>query len=179
MNVRYRRELYKLLPLVSESVCVELGCAEAYNSAEILSWGVKTLYMVDAWETMPHLRGDAASPQAWHDKNYRDAVKRVEKYAGSYEILRGPTTKMAGMIKNDSCDLVYVDADHSYEGVKADIDAYWPKLKTGGVMAFHDYEAPQYGVKQAVTEFAQRLGIRVFYLAEDKREDAGAYVLKP
>jgi predicted O-methyltransferase YrrM len=50
-------------------------------------------------------------------------------------------------------DFVFIDADHSYEGCRADIAAYLPLLKPGGLLAGHDYHWP--GVKQAVDE---RLG---------------------
>lgn len=35
-------------------------------------------------------------------------------------------------------EYIYIDGDHSYEGVKSDFEAYWPKLKPGGIMSFHD-----------------------------------------
>lgn len=34
---------------------------------------------------------------------------------------------------------IFVDGDHSYEGVKQDIINYFPLLKPGGIMMFHDY----------------------------------------
>jgi len=36
-------------------------------------------------------------------------------------------------------DFIWVDGDHSYNGVKGDILTWWSKVKTGGIMAFHDY----------------------------------------
>lgn len=36
-------------------------------------------------------------------------------------------------------DLVFVDGGHEYDECKGDIDAWWPHLKLGGVMAIHDY----------------------------------------
>ena len=36
-------------------------------------------------------------------------------------------------------DFIWVDGDHSYGGVKGDILTWWPKLKTNGIMALHDY----------------------------------------
>lgn len=33
---------------------------------------------------------------------------------------------------------IYIDGDHSYEGVKKDFDLFWPRLEKGGYMAFHD-----------------------------------------
>lgn len=38
----------------------------------------------------------------------------------------------------DELDFVFVDGDHSYEGVKNDFDSYASKLKKGGIIAFHD-----------------------------------------
>jgi hypothetical protein len=36
-------------------------------------------------------------------------------------------------------DLLIVDADHRYEGVKKDIEAWWPHVKRRGFLFFHDY----------------------------------------
>lgn len=50
-------------------------------------------------------------------------------------------------------DLVYIDADHSYEAVKADIEAWLPHVKPGGFIAGHDYQPDQQpGVVRAVNE---------------------------
>jgi len=39
-------------------------------------------------------------------------------------------------------ELIFVDGDHSYEGVKQDILNYYPLLAPGGVMIFHDFLPP-------------------------------------
>jgi hypothetical protein len=50
-------------------------------------------------------------------------------------------------------DFVFLDSDHSYEGVSRELDAWWPKVVNGGVLAGHDH-IPQFpGVIQAVREF--------------------------
>lgn len=36
-------------------------------------------------------------------------------------------------------EVIFVDGDHTYEGVKRDIINYFPLLRPGGVMVFHDY----------------------------------------
>ena len=52
-----------------------------------------------------------------------------------------------------------IDADHSYESTLQDIEAWWPKVKSGGVMIGHDYETVQFpGVKRAVQTFFDPLG---------------------
>jgi predicted O-methyltransferase YrrM len=55
-------------------------------------------------------------------------------------------------------DFIWVDGDHSYVGVKADIDAWLPRISSGGIIAFHDYfedDPPPHnpsGAGQAVRE---------------------------
>jgi hypothetical protein len=42
-------------------------------------------------------------------------------------------------VPDASLDYVYVDARHDYCGVKEDLEAWWPKLRRGGILAGHDY----------------------------------------
>lgn len=49
-------------------------------------------------------------------------------------------------------DMVFIDADHEYAGVKADIEAWSKKVKPGGIISGHDYAANFQGVIQAVKE---------------------------
>lgn len=59
--------------------------------------------------------------------------------------------------QDESLDVVYIDAGHSYEQVLADIYAWYPKVKPGGIIAGHDFafEHPvsRAGVIRAVLEF--------------------------
>jgi hypothetical protein len=169
--IRHRRDLYKIIDLSLPAA--EIGVAEGYFSADILSWGVHLLYMVDNWGTLP-VKGDGGNPQSWHEKNYQNAMARTDKY--NRVVLRGISWEMANMVQDNSLGFINIDCDHSYEGVKKDIAAWWPKLASGGVMAFHDFENTAYGVKRAVTEFAT---MKINLLPEDKIEDAGAYIIKP
>lgn len=51
-------------------------------------------------------------------------------------------------------DVIFIDADHSYEATKNDIALWWPSLMQGGVMVGHDYQTVQFpGVDRAVHEF--------------------------
>jgi hypothetical protein len=68
-----------------------------------------------------------------------------------------------------SFDMIYVDADHGYEAVCADIVAAAPKVKPGGFLIFNDFARiirPGFGVlgvHQAVCEFAVASGWKVAY----------------
>lgn len=175
--ITHRRDLHKIIDLSLPAA--EVGVAEGYFAADILSWGVPKLYMVDNWGYL-NVSGDGANPQAWHDKNYLAALERTSKY--ERKVLRGISWDIASQIPDNSLGFVNIDCDHSYEGVKKDIQAYWPKLVSGGVMAFHDYENKAYGVKQAVNDFTliwDNRMIEIHLLPEDKPQDAGAYIIKP
>lgn len=181
MKPLYRRDLYQLIKDIPNAVCAEVGVAEGLFASDILKWGIKKLFLVDMWESMPAMHGDAANEQPWHDYNYKNTIELMEKYkkpGQDYEMLRGPSHHMAKLI-NVELDLVNVDADHTYEGVRRDQYAFWPLLKSGGIMAFHDYQMECYGVKRAVAEFAIEMRVDIHDLPEDKKEDAGCYLVKP
>jgi predicted O-methyltransferase YrrM len=55
----------------------------------------------------------------------------------------------------DKADLIFIDADHSYEGCKADIESWRVHLKAGGILCGHDYGVSGLeGVTRAVDELA-------------------------
>lgn len=63
-----------------------------------------------------------------------------------------------------SFDMIYVDADHGYDAVRADAAAAAPKVKPGGFLVFNDFARiirggfGVFGVHQAVCEFAVETG---------------------
>lgn len=177
MDIKKRIQLGRLLP--PNPVTVELGVAEGLFSRDILEeWKPSKHYLVDLWESHPELRGDIAFDQAWHDSNYANTLKLIAPYKQA-EVLRGPTSKMAQHVRDNYVDIVYIDACHEYEAVKNDIKAWWPKIKGGGVIAFHDYLSPDYGVNRAVSEWAQANSFAVIEIPENSIADAGAYIIKP
>lgn len=174
--IKYRSELYQLLP--ENSIVVELGCAEGLFSSDILKWpNVSKLYMVDAWQTIPNQFGDGASEQVWHDKNYSAAMLRVNFAIEKVKVLRGISWDMAKNVEDESLDLLYLDACHSYGCVMNDLKAWAPKVKSGGIIAGHDYLMPQYGVFQAVATFTEGK-YAISTISENKSEDAGFWFRK-
>ena len=53
--------------------------------------------------------------------------------------------------EDESCDVVFLDMDHTYEGVKQDLIHWFPKVKKGGFIAGHDRVWD--GVSRAINEF--------------------------
>lgn len=54
--------------------------------------------------------------------------------------------------EDNSCDVVFIDMDHSYKSVVEDINTWLPKIKHGGFLAGHDYDKGWPGVIKAVNE---------------------------
>tara|TARA_R100000081_G_C4803585_1_gene165871 strand:+ start:515 stop:1009 length:495 start_codon:yes stop_codon:yes gene_type:complete len=80
-----------------------------------------------------------------------------EKYKDRLIAIEAISIDGAQHIKNKSLDLVFIDADHSYNWVKKDIDAYKPKIKPGGYLTGHDIDYT--GVNKAVNECVKHYDI--------------------
>lgn len=72
-----------------------------------------------------------------------DIFKDNIKKAGVDDIVETfnmTSLEAAKVIPDNSLDICFIDADHKYENIKADILAYLPKLKPGGILCGHDFE---------------------------------------
>lgn len=58
-----------------------------------------------------------------------------------------------------SLDFVFLDADHGYESIRKDIDAWLPKVRQGSILAGHDYGVEFPGVLRAVNETFARFDV--------------------
>lgn len=72
---------------------------------------------------------------------------------GVVRMLPVPSLDAAAMFADASIDFVYIDGAHEYDDLKADIIAWGPKVKNGGIIAGDDYGVGQYpDVKRVVDE---------------------------
>jgi len=131
---------------------VELGVLRGRTLAGILKRCPEVhMVGVDAWCDLPGGFDYAAVLKNFsHDENHRVTLEKVKPYNDRVEIIRDTTTNASRPIDDNSIDIVYVDAGHDYDNVKADIKNWMPKLKPGGWMTGDDYEWP--GVQKAVNE---------------------------
>lgn len=80
-----------------------------------------------------------------------------EKYKHRLIPIEAPSEKAADQIKDNTLDLVFIDANHSYPFVKNDIVKYTPKLKSTGLLTGHDIDYP--GVNKAVNELIKHYDV--------------------
>ena len=83
------------------------------------------------------------------------AKKKLSKYGRRVELIRKSSKAAAEEFKNRTLDFVFIDAAHDYESVKKDIEAWYPKVKRGGIISGHDYYASS--VRQAVHEYLKEV----------------------
>ncbi len=129
---------------------VEVGVCEGYLSIQILrNKNVDRLFLVDPY--LPYQHQNQSFDDA-HQKRQRSFSKLVLNLAGKkrHEWIYRTSVEAASLFTPASLDFVYLDGDHSYESVKADIAAWWPKVRLGGYFGGHDFDDLQ--VKKAVTE---------------------------
>jgi hypothetical protein len=161
----------RLLSMLGEGrVCAEIGTWRGDFAAAILSaTSPKELYLVDPWEYRTEEKyeralygGAIAAGQEGMDAIYEAVVSRCQAQidGGQVHIRRARSLDAAASFSHESLDWVYIDADHSYEGVKRDLEAYHPAVKPGGIIAGDDYGQKDswygHGVSRAVDEFADR-----------------------
>lgn len=135
----------------------EVGVWSGDNAQSILrktSW--VTLYLVDEWKAKPHTM-KALGDQDAFDEARRKCAERMKPFAHRSKELHLPSTEAASKFTEGVLDFVYIDADHVYESVKADIEAWLPKVNRQGFIAGHDYNGRGdrkgfFGVKKAVDE---------------------------
>jgi hypothetical protein len=85
--------------------------------------------------------------------NVREEFDKMVKHydVKNIKVLQGCSWEMAKEFEDGSVDFLFIDADHSFECVRKDIQAWLPKMKGDGIIAGHDWEHPKHpGVKKAV-----------------------------
>lgn len=115
------------------SHAVEVGVFEGANSAKIASVlnpeGV--LYGID-----PFFKGKLGI--CWYEKI---AIKSIALYRKRIKLITAFSWEAVNDIP-DNIDFIFIDGDHSYEGIKKDWELYTLKLKKGGIIAMHDTSVP-------------------------------------
>lgn len=128
----------------------EVGVRDGRNAENILkTLDVKMLFLVDPYEA--YVDGDGKTKEFIREK--QQAVDRMLCKPIFFNC--SPSPAAASYYSNRYFDYVYIDANHSYEAVKADLAAWFPKVKSGGVLGGHDFWGRFIGVVRAVLEFAE------------------------
>jgi hypothetical protein len=155
-----RRHVIDLIP--PAAICAEIGVWKADFSHQVAALAKpREFHLIDPWAFVPAFSkrwygGAAARSQADMDTIHQGVVVRMTEFPGIV-IHRQSSLAAAASVPDRTFDWVYVDGDHSFAAVKADLEAWWPKMKSGGFLVADDYnwkdEAGRRSVKLAIEAF--------------------------
>lgn len=88
---------------------------------------------------LPEGLGGGGYPLYRSDFYYSFASKNQKMYLWRLDSHEANTlSKLKETLNGQKIDFLFLDGDHSYEGIKQDFEWYSPLVKSGGVVAFHD-----------------------------------------
>lgn len=143
-------ELQYLASLAEKSRCVlELGSWKGRSTSVLAHHTPGIVVAVDTWqgsvEHQQQLKGKPASGV------YHAFCSNTSRYDNVWPLLANSLSAARTLSHGPMrFDLIFIDASHDYESVKADIQAWLPLLAEGGILCGHDYM--RWGVKNAVRQ---------------------------
>ena len=183
-DIRRRRDIPVWLKAERLRVLAEVGVREGNHLLSLLKAEPTRMVAVDLWQDDLVLgHNDAKYSQEQFDR-CRQRVGRIAKKYPSVEICPGLSAIVALQFADGTFDFVYIDADHTYEGVRDDLEAWWPKVKPGGVLGGHDYILRRnphglvFGVVPALHEFIGRHDLRTGFHCTWPDEQPGNWFLR-
>lgn len=166
-----RGDLVRVLARMGATTGAEIGVWEGKFS-ETLCAGINDLhlYAVDPWAPYAAYRERKNDKQRL-DEAYRSTCELLAPFHAT--VLRMTSLDAARQVPDRSLDFVYIDGNHEASHVAADLAAWAPKVRVGGLVAGHDYfqnpKKPFIQVVPVVNRFtAERSIAPWFVLAKDK-----------
>lgn len=156
-------------------------CAPFYSR-----WEGKLFYCVDHYVT---------DKGVVHWQDYAALEERMIATGKPWKFIGKESSVASTYFPDNFFDFIYLDAGHNYDSISKDLRCWWPKLRSGGIFAGHDFfngshgnhkinpklaevKKFTYGVRFAVMEFAKQIGLEVS-TTKDKREGISWYWFKP
>lgn len=125
-----------------DAIIVEIG---SFQGRSTVSFGLgclgssKHIYAIDLFEGDNDMYGSG---------DFQEHFNRHIKLCGveaHVTALKQHSLKVAAAW-NKPIDVLFIDGSHAYEDVKADFEAFYPFVKKGGIIAFHDIKGKWAGV---------------------------------
>ena len=179
LPVEARQAILSLLP--RGGIGAEIGVHRAEFSRQILKrTRPKKLYLIDPWKhfeaseyEQSKYGGLGVDGQKEMDARYQSVRTKMQSYVekGTVEVIREFSGEAARKFRNDYLDFVYIDGDHSYEGVREDLDKYYPLIKADGLLMLDDYCVGNWwkdGVLKATHELLARTNSKVVFQMDNQ-----------
>lgn len=121
------------------------ACCFASGLEQMSGWTSGKIICIDTWHNDAMSEGERDT--------WLEFKRNTERYASQIQPVRGFSTDVVGQVKviSEHLDLLFIDGDHSYEGVKADWEAYKRLMRPNSIVIFHDIGWAE-GVRRVVNE---------------------------
>ena len=171
----YYGNISAIANLISAKQVIEVGVASGGHAHFILSNSSTIKYVgVDPYifnydpndafcfevEKSLGLKGQLAM-----DVLFSGVQESLNIYGGRSKIFRLDSIKFAEKIPDESESLVFLDNNHTYDHVTAEIASWWPKIEKGGVLAGDDYWMK--GVSSAVNNFVNKHALQLMFIGKN------------
>jgi len=169
-SLKERKNFFNLLNKLKYKKICEVGVWDGFNLKNLLKSKANEVYGIDPY-----------CFEFTNDKNKKftkrkidiifNEVKNLEKIFNCLKIIKKKSEDAVLNFENNYFDFVYIDGNHTYEYVKKDLNLWFSKVKSNGILAGHDYcnytfkNGEKYGVIEAVNEFSIKNKIQ-FYLTD-------------
>jgi predicted O-methyltransferase YrrM len=127
-----------------------IGASACCFGAALKKAGSGKIICIDTWNNDAMTEGNRDTWQEFQNNtvSYKEQIIPIRGYSTNV------VDEVAAHV--NTLDLLFIDGDHSYEGVKADWEAYKHFLCPGSIVAFHDSGWAE-GVKRVIEEDAMQL----------------------
>jgi predicted O-methyltransferase YrrM len=136
-------------------VGLEIGVASGWTMNHFLQ-NLSNLQLTGIDPYVGYMDGNIKIAQEMLDAQYLAAQDNISDFAPRGKILRGYSQDFVNSFEDKSLDYIFIDGDHSYEGALRDCELFFPKIKSNGIFAGHDWSFD--GVRKAVNEFKDKNG---------------------
>lgn len=113
-----------------KNIVLELGTFYG-RSAILLSLKAEKVYTIDLFTGRPD----------YPNYCYASVLRSIARYrkTDNIEVLKGSFSDFKNKFNNDMFDVLFIDGQHTHEAVSCDFEMFYPKVKSGGFILFHDY----------------------------------------
>lgn len=151
-------------------IICEVGVQQGLNFDLMIQHKPGLAIAVDLWNDDGVIsRNDVGYSQKQLDDQYEIFKKRMEDKP-FVRICRGYSFDVVREFPNNFFDMIYIDADHTYEGCLRDTRDWYKKIKPGGFLIGDDYFSHKnkkgvlFGVIEAVDTFTKENNLKHFIL---------------
>jgi hypothetical protein len=160
----------------ANSVIGEIGVFKGDFSRFLHSINPSKLFLIDYFQGITASGNQDGNNVQW--TNMEDEYRNLLSWAATEQNIfldKGDSSSVLYNYPDEFFDMLYLDGDHSYDGVKKDLEQAIRKVKKGGWIMGHDYEMNmekaqnvyKFGVKQAVDEFCKKYNQTITAKAND------------